>query len=814
MLAATAFYNDHLSLFLTGMTLVGLFFWYFITDISRRKRNIGTALTIGIVTLCIMAAMPVHERLKGGIDILGGSSFTLRVQQREVDGVKQAVTPRDVDNAKVIVEKRLNSLGTAEPLIASQGRDAILVQMPGVKPEEFENVRKILSKVSKLELYYVDPRGEQLGPEGKSVAQRVADRDEILPDCKVLFLEEKDDQGVDRPARPILLRKRAALSGSDIAHAAPSQTQPGAVDISLNSAGTDKMIALTKDMVIGRDRIAISLDDKIISAPTVNAVPLGKNFVITGQHTEAEAKTLSDALMNPLQNGLIVEEERSVSPSLGEAVVKQGLMAGGLALLMTFLFVLVYYRVSGFIAIVGLIVNTVMLFGIMAMFGFTFTLPGIAGMVLTIGMAVDANVLIYERLREEIRLGKSLKNAIDSSYSRAFSAIFDSHATSLITAGILFWFGGSAVKGFAVTLLIGVTASLFSAILVTRVIFRWGTDLGWLKRLSFLNLIKSPNYDFMGKRKLCLMLAAVTFVISLGALAYKGKSALGIDFTGGTLATFQLGKEKTVAPSDAQEVLENMKKRGELTSDAYAQRETNFSTGSMLNVRAATKDAAAIVRQLRASIPVLGEKKPGAETYVIDVSQTDISGLVGDTALSESIIAICLGLLGIVIYMTIRFEFSFALGGFVAIFHDITICVGLIVLFGQQLTMIHVGAILTIAGYSISDTIIVFDRVREMLVTHTGSVEKIMNEAVNSTLSRTLLTSGATLISVAILACLGGSSLRDFGLIIFLGIVIGTFSSIFVASPVVLWWSRRKGGNLRNDVIRDGEKGAVITAAQ
>jgi SecD/SecF fusion protein len=569
------------------------------------------------------------------------------------------------------------------------------------------------------------------------------------------------------------------------------------------------MIALTKNMRPQIDRIAIVLDGEVISAPVVNQVPLGKQFVITGLRDPGEPLSLANSLMNPLENALVVDEMRKVSPTLGSAVVKQGLVAGGLALVMTFLFVLLYYRLSGFIAIIGLTINTVMLFGIMAMFGFTFTLPGIAGMVLTIGMAVDANVLIYERLRDEIRIGKSLKNALEASYDKAFSAIFDSHVTSLITAVILFWFGTSTIKGFAVTLIIGVTASLFSAILVTRVIFRWSLDLGLFKKLTFLDLIRSANYDFLGKRRICIGLAVATLILSVGAFAYKGERALGIDFTGGTLIKFQLGKDVKIPIEQVRTAVEGMK----LSKAAYPQQETNVTTGTMLTVRCATKDAQDITNKLRETIPALGAKKANSNDYAIDASQDEVSALIGGSSRTQSLIAIALGLLGIVIYMTARFEFSFALGGFVAIFHDIIICVGAVVLMGGELSLIHVGAVLTIAGYSISDTIIVFDRVRELLLTRTDSVEKIMNDAVNSTLSRTLLTSGATLISVAILAFAGGSALRDFGVIIFIGIIVGTFSSIFIASPVVLWWSNRKGGNIRETVKATVARAESISAA-
>jgi len=885
--AATAksFYEDPLTLFVVGLVLMLLFFWYFATEIERRKRNIGTILTIGVVALCVLATLPPKDRLKGGIDILGGSSFSMHIQPRTDEfGNETAVTPHQVDQAIMVIEKRLNGMGQAEPLIARQGTNGILLQMPGVEPEESAKIRTTLEKVAKLELREVSPRNDETGPDGKSLATRVEAGTEIVPGYKGFIYKHKDADGNEMKT-PILLNRRTALGGKDIALATPSPQQADAVAITLNNEGTDKMIALTKDMTPKRDRIAIVLDGVVISAPVVNSTPLGKQFIVEGLHEPGEVQSLANALMNPLENALKVDEMRNVSPTLGSAVVKQGLVAGVLALSLTFLFVLIYYHVSGIIAIVGLIVNTVILFGVMAMFGFTFTLPGIAGMVLTIGMAVDANVLIYERLREEMRGGKSLKNAIEAAYDHAFTAIFDSHITSLITALILFWLGSGTIKGFAVTLTIGVTASLFSAILVTRVIFRWGVDFNWWKKLTFLDLIKSAHYDFLGKRRICIGFALATIVLSFIAFGVRGERALGIDFTGGTRIIFLIGRQTKIPLEDVQKVIDGIK----LSKAAYPQLESNFTTGTLLTVRCATKDAPEITKHLRESIPALGAKgdnasivfqlgkdakapleqvqktlddlkttlvkpatakedtNPSAGTlvivrcaakdtaaviaklqetvptlgskvtdstdYAIDASQEEVSALIGGSFLIQSLIAIAMGFIGIVLYMTARFEFSFALGGFVAIFHDVIICVGMVVLMGGELSLIHVGAVLTIAGYSISDTIVVFDRVREMLLIRTDSVEKIMNEAINATLSRTLLTSSATLISVAILAFLGGSALRDFGVIIFIGIVVGTFSSIFIASPVVLWWSKHKGVSVREDVLATVAKAESISAA-
>ncbi len=808
MLALTSFYNDPLALFAIGLTLLILFFWYFATDVDRRKRNVGTALLIGVTAFCIMATIPFKDRLKGGIDIVGGSSFTLRLQPRINEaGDPLPITSSQVDEAIEVIEKRLNPGGNLDLLIARQGTDGILVQMPGIEEEESEKVRIKLQKVAKLGLHAVHPRSGVPDDKGKTFAERVDQKIEFAPGYRAFQEKRKDADGKEN-STTILLSRSPAVSGANIQNAYPSPSEQDAVGVTLDSEGAEKMLALTEKMQLGVDRIAIVLDGEVISAPTVQA-KLSKNFSISGLREPGEVQNLANSLMNPLENPLQVDEMRKVSPTLGAAVVQQGLVAGALSLLLTFVFVLIYYRVSGFIAIIGLIVNTIMLFGIMAMFSFTFSLPGIAGMILTVGMAVDANVLIYERLREEIRAGKSLKTAIEASYDKAFSAIFDSHVTSLLTAAILFWLGGNAIKGFAITLLIGVTASLFSAILVTRVIFRWGIDYNVFKKLTFLDLIKSKNYDFMGKRKICITLALITLVISVGAFAIRGERSLGVDFTGGTLITFQLGKETKVPLADVKKVVEGMT----LSKAAYPQQETNISTGTMMTIRCASPDAKAIIAKVRESIPALGEKKPNSESYVIGDSENLVSAYIGDAAMNQSLIAIGLGLLGIMVYMTYRFEFSFALAGFVAIFHDIIICVGLVVLMGGELSLIHVGAVLTIAGYSISDTIIVFDRVRELLLFRTDSEEKILNDAVNATLSRTLLTSGATLMSVAILAIVGGSALRDFGIIIFIGIIVGTFSSIFIASPIVLWWSNRRGGNIREAVLATTAKAEAMSAA-
>jgi SecD/SecF fusion protein len=474
-------------------------------------------------------------------------------------------------------------------------------------------------------------------------------------------------------------------------------------------------------------------------------------------------------------------------------------MSGVVGLIATFLFILLYYRFAGFVALVGLVVNTLMLFGIMAMFGFSFSLPGIAGIVLTIGMAVDANVLIYERLREEIAAGKSVKSAIGVAYEKAFTAIFDSNFTSLITAIVLFWRASGTVKGFAITLTIGLVASMFASILVTRVLFRWCIDRNMIKTFKFANLIKSADFDFLGKRGVAALLSFVLIIASAGVYLVKKERSLGIDFTGGTIITYDLGQRQGMPFTEVEKVIKGMT----LQKSATAQEEMNLVTGRLLTVRCDNKDAPVIEQQLAASFPEVVKDN-------LVPSREEVSALLGMEFLRDSGLALVLGMGLIFLYVGMRYRLAFAVGAIIALLHDVIISCGLIVILGNQLSLIHIAAILTIAGYSINDTVIIFDRIRETLRYSTGSLKDIMNEAINATLSRTILTSGATLFSVAALYLFGGQAMRDFSLMILIGIVVGTYSSIFVASALVLWWAKVNNADYRETEESSAETVEVV----
>lgn len=796
---ASLFSDDRLLVFLSGLGLLALFFWYFATDFERKKRNIGTVLVALIAIFSFMSIIPKEKwgdilsgkesvvkasNLKGGIDLVGGSSFTLRVQPAlDSAGNPLPVDKKAVEQAILTIEKRLNKSGANDLLIVAQGEDRILVQMPGVSPNEAKKVRIILEQIAKLEIKTVHP-------DNRVLADQVAKdpENEVVPGYELKVYKSIDEDGKET-SENVLVTRRTPLDGSYVTHAQEQYgAYEGTLSVELNNDGAKLMYDLTSNMAIGRDRLATVLDGEVLNVATVQAV-LSKKFQITGMNDAKEAKALASALLNPLQNPLLVEEERSVSATLGKETVSQGITAGIAGLGLTLVFVLLYYRMAGIIALIGLSLNILILFGTMAMFGFTFTLPGIAGIILTIGVAVDANVLIYERLREELSKGKSVKAAISAAYDKAFSAIFDANITTLITALILFWRASGTVKGFAVTLTIGILGTLIAALLCTRVMFWWGADKGIIKKLKFMDIIPKKAFDFLGMRKLAFTVSAVLMLAGLSTVLIKGKKCLGIDFTGGAQLSYQLLDDQHIPQPEVQELLNGLTA---LSKPASSQEETSTNGEELITVRCAEADTEIIENAMSAKYDILKDNPPSRET---------ISASLGGDFLTTAVWALLIGLFGIMIYITIRFEFSFALGAFAALIHDIMICLGIVVLSGQQLTLIHVGAFLTIAGYSINDTIVVFDRIREDLKTKRGDVKDVMNTAINATLSRTVLTSVTTFVAVLVLFIFGGSSLSAFSFTIMLGVIVGTYSSILIASPIVYIWSKVRGVNLRRELL-------------
>ncbi len=573
------------------------------------------------------------------------------------------------------------------------------------------------------------------------------------------------------------MKKKADLGGDHVTQAAPRYGNEGwEVQLKFDGEGTKKFGQITEANV--NHRFAIVLDGVIQSAPVIKTAIYGGDAVISGGGMgEEEARGLASVLENPLQTPVSIEEERSVSPTLGMDSIRSSILAGLLGLAITLVCVAIYYKIPGLVANLALIINLILLIGALTMFRFVLTLPGIAGIILTIGLSVDANVLIYERLREEMALGKSLKVAVKAAYEKAFSSIFDANVTTLITAAILFWQASGPVKGFAISLTLGILASLFTALIVGRNFLGWFVDTERLKHISMLHLISSKHIDFLGKGFLACICSLALLMAGATAFYIRGERNFGVDFRGGDLITMS-------APNkiDVGQVRDALKPIG--FADASIQ-ESAQGGKSYITIRTPLNTSDKAEKQIIQAMPNVGFKVEGSER---------VGALVGGELAKNSLIALGLGILGILIFVTFRFELSFAVGAIVALLHDVLMTVGMFALLGRELTLTMVGAVLTIAGYSINDTIVVYDRIREGLASgRRGSIEQIMNESINQTLSRTILTSTVTLIPILCLFLFGGPVLRDFSLAIIIGVVVGTYSSIFIASPIVLWWTRARG---------------------
>ena len=750
--------------FFFGLLLLGLFAWYFSTESDGKKRWLGAVLTILLVLFCLDSATPPSRKIKLGLDLRGGTSFLLQLVPQN----GQEITGDMLQQAVEVIRKRVDKFGVSEPVIAPQGTQRILVQIPGLDPAQIQSTKEQLQQVAKLEFAEVHRDSETLIPQ-------IEKGEAIVPPGFVIREHAQSIQGKD-VSEKLLIKREADLSGEHVTKAfAYFDNQGYGVSLNLDGEGAKTFFELTTALAPHHGRVAILLDGKIQSAPAIRNGPIaGGQATITGNFKEKEARELACVLENPLRTPVTIEETRSVSPTLGADSIRSGIVSGlgGLALVM--LFVLVYYRLAGCVALLGLLINIVILFGMMAMFHFVLTLPGIAGIILTIGLSVDANVLLYERLREELAAGKSLGAAIDGAYSKAFSAIFDANATTLITAGILFWQATGPVRGFSVTLMLGIIASLFSAILFTRTAFRWMMKFAGLKRLTMANLAPRHRFDFLGKRVLAVFVSLVLIGGSLAFFGKRGADNFGIDFRGGDLLVIDSQPSLTIA--EVRAALEPL----HLTEETIQLEQAG--TQQMLAIRSAEDTSGKIFAKLKSSFP---------DRKVAAAQQEKVGAQIGIEFAKKALLALGLGMVGILIYVTLRFEFSFAVGALVALLHDVIITVGVFSLTGGELSLVMVGAILTIAGYSINDTIVVYDRIREGLRNRTGgSVEALMNRSINETLGRTMLTGGLTLLSVASLFFFGGAVLKDFAFAILIGILVGTYSSVFVASPIVLWCSK------------------------
>src|SRR4051812_129728 len=510
-------------MFFIELVWLALFGWYFATDFGTRKRVLALVLVVIAVGLSIFMIYPPDKKIPLGLDIKGGTSFLIKLQGT----TDKEVTTQMLDQAVEVIRKRVDKFGASEPIISPVGKDRILVQIPGLSQEKIQEARQQLSQVAKLEFALVHPQSAELIPQ-------IEAGQGILPPEYRLVTYTFEGRDHKKQEEKLLVHKRPDLTGNHITRAMATYQNEWQVSLELDTEGAKQFDELAAAHY--GERFAILLDGAVQSAPSINAKYFGGRAMISGGRLgENRARKLANGPGNPLATPASIRKKRRVSPTLGFDSIRASILAGLVGLAITLVCVLIYYQFAGIIACIALLVNIVLLVGSFQLIpgGVVLALPGIAGIVLTIGLAVDASVLIYERLREELALGKSLQVALQAAYQKAFSSIFDANVTTLITAAILFWKATGPVRGFAIALTLGILASLFTALIVGRNIFSWFVDNGWVKKIRMLHLISSQHINFLGKGLLAVLASVALMIAGATSFYLKGKKNFGVDLKGG-----------------------------------------------------------------------------------------------------------------------------------------------------------------------------------------------------------------------------------------------------------------------------------------
>jgi SecD/SecF fusion protein len=713
---------------------------------------IGTSAFAWVPPLADRLGLPLpgfmaERRLSLGLDLTGGVQFVLRVNAQEALGVDAALTRDDVvAQAREAVDRRINALGVLEPVIAVQGeqRDEILIQLPGFT--DVERARAILGQTARLEWRLVE-------------------------------------DGVPGPA---------AVSGRDIRRARVTHDDFGlpGVGFSLTPDGARRFAELTSQNV-GKP-LAIVLDDQVQSAPIIEGPITGGEGIIRGGFSMDEAINLALLLQaGALPVSMTFLGGEYIGPTLGASSGRAGLAASVGGLILVAAFMLVYYRRAGVNAVLSVVANLAVLLGLMAAVGAALTLPGIAGVILTIGMGVDSNVLIFERIKEELRAGQSPRRAVAAGFDRVFLTILDTHVTSLVAAAFLFQFGSGAIRGFATMLTLGLLTNVFTAVVVSRTMFELTLARGRRVTLGsawFGRLLGRGPIDFMSYRRGALWALGAVIAAGLTVSTIRGLP-LGLEFTSGTAVVAEF--DGRVNEEDVRRAIPGAAvQRYGTAPDRTVQIRVAQTAGTK------DEDDQAGVRAIEAAL---------------DASSLPTSRIIGTTTIGPSIgrnfqrrgtYAMAGALSGITAYLAVRFRPSFAAGAAVATAHDLIVTVAALSLAGYDLDLNVVAALLTVAGYSVNDTIVIFDRVRERLRMERGAIGAAVNAAVTDTLGRTIITSGTTLAAVLALYLFGGTVLEGFAFTLLVGIVAGTWSTVFVAAPVAALLARRSPRRGRSGVGR------------
>ncbi len=789
---------------------------------------------------------PPKDKIRLGLDLKGGTSFVVKIDRELVEQEIRARAPNlpdeqvkaEVDEvlngaqarALEVMRNRVDNLGIDEPVIYPGKDNRIVIQLPGIDEQKREEAERSIKSLAFLQFRMVhEDNGRLVGelfeqglaPEGYRIVRLstgtfykedpayTGARDTVyrarvgrfhIPDPAYELLMEKAEADNQTVYRPYFVKRRHELSGEYLKSAGVDYETLGqpVVTLRFDGKGAKLFANVTSDYAPGGPRnpdpqsfrqLAIVLDGTLYSAPTIREGIYGGRAQISGSFSQREAILLANILnAGSLPAPVRIVEKRFVAPSLGSDSIHSGIRAITIGAVVVVVFMAGYYLLCGVVADIALVLNMLLLpLGMIAAAGFlgifasegggggpiklpVLTLPGIAGILLTIGMAVDANVLIYERIREEKESGKRVWTAILAGYDRAFLTILDANLTTLLAGVILFVFGSGPIRGFSVTLCAGILVSMFTALVVTKLIFGLFAERLGMGALRMLSVLGHTAIDFVGKRRLAIGGSILVILVTWGLLVYNGVQdptrVLGVDFTGGVSVTLKVNERVPMA-----EV------RGALAgaglTEAHLQYQDEMEQGGDIFLQ--VKAAAAAEGQPRVADVVA---RTLAETFpdkgFVVWQDDEVGPQIGAELTRRAVWSIVFSLVGMIIYISWRFELGFAMGAIVALAHDVLITTGLYTLFGRQISLTIVAALLTIVGYSVNDTIVIFDRIREDLkLEKNRSFVDLCNLSINQTLSRTILTSLTTLLTA---------------LALLIGIVAGTYSTIFIATPVVLWW--------------------------
>ena len=733
-----------------------------------------------------------------GIDLNGGAEFLLELEPNET-GSDAAKKRKDIeenferyrDVAIETLRTRLESENIFESEISPAGGNLISLRVPIVSKEEKSRLERLIKMSARLNFCLVHPENERLAQ------AYLADPENFVVPEGYRMMENTETSRGGKVHRAIyFVEREPQMDGKNISDAFATMNQFGQREIILNfnADGAFRFGEVTSKNV-GR-QLAIILDNILYSAPNIKQAITGGTAQITGDFSREDAETISKALVSgSVPFKVKVQAQYDIDPTIGAETVQDGLWSGVAGTILVMIFMAIYYMRAGLVANISLVVNALLMLGAIAAFDVTLTLPGIAGIILTIGMAVDANVLIYERIREELAGGKTIHNAIDIGFDKAFAAIFDSNITTLFVALILLWQGTGAIKGFAMTLAIGIFTTLFTAVFLTRLLFDLMTRFTTVKSLKMLQFVKpGSNINFFKYAKPAMIIFGVLIVASFVTLGIRGRDALGIDFTGGT--QIELDYQKIVPAEQIEKVLSNAgyqvkvnyKTPGSMTSDKkkleILLRDKRGASSEKVETANQTDEMTLVSNLLNKSFP--------DAKYTPD-RQSTLGSLIGWTFTKSAILSLSLAILGMLLYMTLRFEFTYSVAANIGTLNDVIVSMGIFLMCGGELTLNVVAAGLTLLGYSVNDTIVNFDRIRENRVLLKGmSYREIVNLSLNQTLARTILTSLTVVLVLVMQLCFGGASIRDFVFVMLVGVVVGTFSTIFVSTIIVAYWHKDK----------------------